>query len=193
MLTKDNQILEQKNKVNNLIILSLLLLVLFISSIIYWYNKQQKYKQRQLIKEMELKKQSLLTYALKMAQKNQLLTDLKNKLKQTDNVPGDINTLRKEIISAINHSIQNDKDWEQFEIYFNDIYQGFYKRLKEKYPDLTENDLRVCSLVKLRFSIKEISNMLFLSPETIKSTRYRIRKKLNLSNDERLSDFLNKI
>lgn len=193
MLAKDNQILEQKNKVNNLIILSLLLLVLLISSIIYWYRKQQQYKEKQLLEEMKLKKQSLLTYSLKMAQKNKLLSDLINKLKQDKTSNKENDMLRKEIINTINHSLQNDKDWEQFEIYFNDIYQGFYDRLKEKYPDLTENDLRVCSLVKLRFSIKEISNMLFLSPETIKSTRYRIRKKLNLAPDERLSDFLNKI
>jgi len=194
LLTKDNKILAQKNRANKFTILSLVLVGLLALSIIYWYKKQQKLKNKQFVKEMKLKKQALVSYALKITQKNQLLYNLKENLSKIElKETNDLKVLQKEVTATITHSVHNDKDWEQFEVYFNDIYQGFYERLKQQFPDLTDNDLRICTLVKLRFTLKEISNLLFSSVETIKSTRYRIRKKLNLQQEQNLSDFLNKV
>jgi len=95
------------------------------------------------------------------------------------------NTLKK--------SLKLDKDWQQFEIYLNDLHAGFYSNLKAKHPNLTKTELRVCSLSKLRYSLKESAQTLSISPDSVKSARYRVKKKLELTGEQDLSDFLNSL
>jgi len=71
------------------------------------------------------------------------------------------------------------------------LHEGVYERLKKEHPNLSNNELRICSLAKLRFNLKEIANTLNLSLDSVKSARYRIRKKMNLETSQDLSDYLN--
>ena len=71
------------------------------------------------------------------------------------------------------------------------MHEGVYERLKKEHPNLSNNELRICSLAKLRFNLKEIANTLNLSLDSVKSARYRIRKKMNLETSQDLSDYLN--
>ncbi|MDP4227934.1 MAG: LuxR C-terminal-related transcriptional regulator, partial [Bacteroidota bacterium] len=68
--------------------------------------------------------------------------------------------------------------------------QGFFKKLKEKYPDLTNNDLRLCSYLRMNFSTKEIARLLNISTRGVEISRYRIRRKFQLSHDVNLTEFL---
>ncbi|HZJ73189.1 MAG TPA: LuxR C-terminal-related transcriptional regulator, partial [Perlabentimonas sp.] len=65
-----------------------------------------------------------------------------------------------------------------------------FKKLLNKYPNLTTNDLRLCSYLKMNFSTKEIARLLNNSTRAVEISRYRLRKKLNLSHDENLTEFL---
>ncbi|WP_298516751.1 tetratricopeptide repeat protein [uncultured Kordia sp.] len=69
----------------------------------------------------------------------------------------------------------------------------FLKRLREKHSNLTKTDIEVCSFIKLGLSRKEISELRKTSLEAIKSTRFRLKKKLNLSAQDSLDDFINSI
>jgi Response regulator containing a CheY-like receiver domain and an HTH DNA-binding domain len=91
----------------------------------------------------------------------------------------------------IKDSIVSDKDkWELFQSNFDRIHENFFRRLKEEYPSLTSTDLRLCAMLKVNLSTKEIASMLNLSVRGIESARYRLRKKFNLSEDQSLTDFL---
>jgi DNA-binding NarL/FixJ family response regulator len=68
--------------------------------------------------------------------------------------------------------------------------QGFFKKLMEQFPDLTTNDLRLCSYLRMNFSTKEIARLLNNSTRGVEISRYRLRKKLNLSHDVNLTEFL---
>ena len=68
--------------------------------------------------------------------------------------------------------------------------QGFFKTLKERYPELTPNDLRLCSYLRMNFTTKEIAQMLNISTRGVEISRHRLRKKLKLKPEDNLFEFL---
>jgi len=60
-------------------------------------------------------------------------------------------------------------------------------------PQLTASEIKIAALLKLNLSTKEIAAITYKTEDGIKSTRYRLRKKLNLSGDENLIPFLMKL
>jgi len=75
---------------------------------------------------------------------------------------------------------------------FQEVYVGFYKKLNEQFPNLTPNDLRLCAFLRLNMTSKEIAELTFQSPESLKTARYRLRKKIGLDRTENLVAFLTK-
>ena len=63
---------------------------------------------------------------------------------------------------------------------------GLSKLLLKKYPHLSLTELKLCELLMLKISSKEIGELTNRSVRTIEFTRYSIRKKMNLSTDENL-------
>ena len=63
-------------------------------------------------------------------------------------------------------------------------------KLNERFPDLTINDKRLCALLAIDLSTKDIAAIINISPESVKKSRYRLRKKLQLETEDGLSEFL---
>lgn len=65
--------------------------------------------------------------------------------------------------------------------------QGQHAELRQKlatmYPVLTENDLRLCVMIKANLSTKEIASLLNITPDSVKKGKHRLRKKLNMHPD----------
>jgi hypothetical protein len=68
--------------------------------------------------------------------------------------------------------------------------EGFFRKLKDKYPSLTPNDLRLCSYLRMNFTTKEIANLTNISSRAVEIGRYRLRRKMNLGHDVNLTEFL---
>ncbi|HET8735166.1 MAG TPA: hypothetical protein VFM69_01075, partial [Pricia sp.] len=98
--------------------------------------------------------------------------------------------LLEELRREIKQHVNIDRDWEDFKRHFEEVHTDFHGRLKEKHPDLSANDLKLCSLTRLNLSIKETAGVLGISPESAKTSRYRLRKKLGLEPDDALLDYL---
>ena len=60
----------------------------------------------------------------------------------------------------------------------------------ERYPNLTQNDLKLCGLLRLNLSTKEIANYTSLSVRGVESARLRLRRKLGLTSDQNIVEFL---
>jgi DNA-binding CsgD family transcriptional regulator len=78
-------------------------------------------------------------------------------------------------------------------LYFEQINKSFFTKLKTINADLTQNDIKLAALIKLRFNIKEAASVLNLSPNSIKGARSRLRNKLKLESSDDLSLFIEKI
>jgi DNA-binding NarL/FixJ family response regulator len=99
------------------------------------------------------------------------------------------NQMRK-VLKSIEAEINLEDNWEQFETHFNQIHQDFLIRLRKEFPQLTPSDIKLCAYLRLNLSSKEIAQLLNITLRGIEASRYRIRKKMNLSPDVNLTDFI---
>lgn len=147
-------------------------------------ENQKKLKEQQLRNDLEYKESQLSALTLQMLQKNELMQELKEKLDGTSSQNN--NDLAKILSKGMNH----DKEWQNFNTHFESINKNFYDKLKQNYPDISPNDLKICALIKLNLSIKEMAAILNISPDSVKTARYRLRKKLQLNSEDNLTDFI---
>jgi FixJ family two-component response regulator len=98
--------------------------------------------------------------------------------------------LKNEIKKAIKINAINKHEWEAFETNLNQIHNEFIVKLSNNYPNLTSKDIKLCVYLKMNLTSKEIAPMMNISFRGVELHRYRLRKKLNLIQDENLSKFL---
>ena len=195
---KEKQETDRRLKIFMLLsILFLFILLAFIVNGIIQRKKRNKLE-KELLKaekekvdeELRYQNRQLASQALIMMQKNkmlQLLYDsLKNTPKEPENIPGYLNRIKHQI----KRNIQSEKDWDLFKLYFEQVNKTFFQKLKAINANLTQSDLRLAALIKLGLNIKEVAAVLSLSPNSIKGARYRLRRKLGLSNEEDLGHFI---
>jgi len=144
-------------------------------------------KQQELQQELDFKNKELTSYALNFVQKNELLQQLQKEVNLVKNTtPKEQSKLIVELGRTINQHVYIDRDWEDFKRFFEEVHVDFHKKLQIKHPDLSSNDLKICILTRLNLNIKETASILGISPESAKTARYRLRKKLNLSTEDEL-------
>ena len=81
-------------------------------------------------------------------------------------------------------------DWNEFESHFDIVNHGFLRKLEMHYPELTDHDLRLCTFLKLKMNSKDISRILFTSPDSVDTARKRLKKKLGLPAEQNLQTYL---
>lgn len=79
--------------------------------------------------------------------------------------------------------IMTDESWSEFKKLFIKVHEGFFTKLRNSYPYLTDTDMRLLSLVKLNLNNREMANMLGITIEGIKKSKQRLRKKMQLPAD----------
>jgi hypothetical protein len=85
---------------------------------------------------------------------------------------------------------KEEDDWNRFSLYFDQVHNNFLTTLKTRFPLLSPTDLKMCAYLRLNLSSKEIAQLLNISPKGVEISRYRIRKKLGLTPEVNLFDFL---
>lgn len=156
------------------------------------YNKQLR--EENLKGELELKSKELTSHTLHLIQKKQLLDEVKTKLNNM--VKDDKRDQRKELkqlINLISFNSNQDKNWDDFRIVFERVHEHFFDTLKKQCDSLTASDLRLAALLKINLSSADIATMLGISQNSLRISRYRLRKKLNLEEGENLSAFIQRI
>jgi tetratricopeptide (TPR) repeat protein/DNA-binding CsgD family transcriptional regulator len=141
--------------------------------------------------ELEHNKLMLANYMENILRKNALLEQLESQISEL-NLPGDEEEREREqnIRKLLNMKILTNEDWQEFKRHFDQVHRGLLHRLQEQYPDLTRGENRLFILLKLKLNSKEISNILGVSPESVKKSRYRLRKKLALEAGFSLGEFV---
>ncbi|MFN0216581.1 MAG: two-component regulator propeller domain-containing protein [Saprospiraceae bacterium] len=139
-----------------------------------------------LILEVENKNRELSNAAFNLIRKNEALQSLKDNLLDSKNEPRALS----KIVREIDAHLEGDHDWEIFEESFNRVHDDFFKRLMQQFPDLTPGDLRLAAYLKMNLSSKEIAPLLNISIRGIENKRYRLRKKLGLSEEANLTEFI---
>jgi tetratricopeptide (TPR) repeat protein len=150
--------------------------------------KTKQLQQDQLKQELEFKNKELTTYTLNLIQKNEVLEELRTALEQQDRSNGQ--SAITNILQKVKYSAHLDKEWDGFKRYFEQVHTGFFDSLLMQYPELSASDLKLCALLKLNLETKEMASLLGISPDSVKVSRSRLRKKLNLEAEQNLTLFL---
>jgi AraC family transcriptional regulator, chitin signaling transcriptional activator len=142
-----------------------------------------KLRSDKLKSEIEARNQELVTSAMAMVKKNELLNILELELNQK-------NPNVKSALRIIKDNLTGNSDWEFFQEAFNKADRDFLKMIKEAHPLLTPNDLKLCVYLRLNLSSKEIARMLNISPQSVEIKRFRLRKKLALDHEQNLTEYI---
>ena len=156
-----------------------------------WEMKtKQKYKD-----EIAGKDRELITSLIQIAQKNEMVLYLRKNLSVIRNtLPAPIQKRVTDMLVKIDeHQRRQVFNWEDFKFHFEKVHQGFFTRLKDKYPGLTPKDQRLCAYINLGLSTKDIAGLVNITPESAEIGRIRLRKKLGLSRLNNLFEFLHQI
>ena len=192
-------ILEQEAEIQDLIrmrlIVSIIVVVLIFGLVIYtqWLRvKKNKLKQaienERLNHELDLKKRELATHTLHIIQKNELLENLQNKVKELKKK--DEGSSYVEITRMINTNRLIDKDWDNFKSVFEQVHPDFFTKLKSLYSNISSNELRMAAMMKMNLNTKEMASVLNITPEGVKKARYRMRKKFDLEAEANVQEYL---
>ena len=155
-------------------------------------QRLQQLKNAQLEAELQNKNNELTLQTTALVKRNQAIQSFLTELEQQKETLGDRypNKLYNRLRSLMEDALNDQADWLQFETYFNSAHHDFMDRLRQQYADLTTGDLRICCLLRMNLSTKEIASLLNVSIRAIEVRRYRLRKRMNLDNDTNLVDFL---
>lgn len=175
--------------VSILLFLTLIIVVLFLKLENNRKRKAEAEKKR-LEDKLEHTNKELATHVLYLMKKNEFILTVITKLKKARL---DAKTENKKIISELIHNLESNSgmiSWEEFEIRFQEVHTDFYSNLRKSYPELSNNEIRLCAFLKLNMTTKEIAAITYQSLNSIKVARYRLRKKLGLTKEHNLNAFL---
>jgi DNA-binding CsgD family transcriptional regulator len=152
-------------------------------------NEQQlmRIRNEQLSQDVDSKSRELAVSTMSLNSKNELLAFIKEDLKKNDE---NENRSIKSVISTINKNISKDDSWNVFKEAFDSADKDFLKKIKLAHPSLTPNDLRLCAYLRLNLSSKEVAPLLNISVRSVEIKRYRLRKKMELSHEQGLVEYI---
>jgi len=163
----------------------------------HWTEKLQTEKEliglrnEKLEAEMVLKNNELASMATTITQKTEFLAHLKDKLeiihKDSDHAENDV---FKEVIKTIDQDLDFDDNWANFQVHFDKLHHNFLHRLRNQYPKLNPSWLLLCAYIRMNKSNKEIAAHMNISVAGVEKRKYRLREKIGLDAEEKLSVFI---
>lgn len=172
-----------------------------IAGLLYFGFRQRskrtkaEFEQKEALVKSELafKRKELVTQTLHLVNKNALIEDLKNDLKEIRKTSETHTKEIGKIIKDLQQENASDANWEVFKSHFAAVHNDFDIKLRSRAPDITDNEIRLAAFIKMKLSTKEIAGMLNVQPESVTKSKYRLKKKFNLDADEDFDVFLDQI
>ena len=194
------QLKEQNENLSNInyslgILLFLIGIFLIVSLLGYYFIIENNRKKNNEIKERNLelshqilaKEKEMITLATNLLHNKQYFKEIKADLRA---IRTEDKAIIKSVNNQINYVLERDEDWEVLKKHFNAVHENFYDKLITKHSSISETELRHCLFIKLHLQTKEIARILLIDPRSVQTSRYRIKKKLNLNEEQDLRNYL---
>ena len=142
---------------------------------------------------VSLKNRELVSIAVNIMQNNEFNLKILDEINELNTEYGVRNKKMEKKLKGLSHEIAlkiKGESWVQFEAYFKNVNPQFFEKLTEQFPGITPAEIKLAAFLRLNLSTKEIASITFLSNESIKTARTRLRKRLQLSPDDNLVSFL---
>lgn len=159
-------------------------------------EKEEILKDKELLEEDVIhKSKELVNYTTLLAKKRELLSELFEQLKTLKDLAKNDPARQAitDLLKKIKLNLESDEYIRVFEANFERVHQEFFNQLKANFSDLTPKELQLCAFVRMNLTNKEIAAILNLSVRGIETARYRLRKRLGMSQEQDMSQFLEKL
>jgi len=200
------QKLDDEKKMQSLTRNSLLGGIFSLAAIALLFINRQRLKYRiiqgkmqtekmQADKELNNARLQLTNFTRNIQEKNELIEKFSAEIERLQALPCSVELpdTQANLQKLQQSTILTEEQWEDFRTVFEKVHNGFFLRLREKLPDLSPAEVRFIALSKLNFNNKEMAGILGISTDAIRMSRHRLRKKLNLPEDENLDKLVEKI
>ncbi|HNY01047.1 MAG TPA: tetratricopeptide repeat protein [Bacteroidales bacterium] len=145
-----------------------------------------------MAEELQYKERELLVHVMSVEQRNELLTDIGRRIRDSFSNQNGEDHIQKvnEIIASIKMQLNQNGESVLFNQQFTQVHESFQANLVKEHPTLTKSELKFCAYLRLNLSGSQIAGNLNVTQEAIRKTRYRIRKKMNLTPETSLETYL---
>lgn len=202
----ENIIYKERKRTDGLIILGLFVICLILGLTSFIIIKQIQRKRRQDKEILTLKAQkmedelnateremrALLSTIL---DKNKVIFELSEQLETAEkNQHSQSDTEREVMLNNLqSFSLLTENDWIEFKRLFEKLNPGFFDFFHDQFPEITAAEIRLAALIKLNLSNIEMARTLAISPDSVRKTNLRLRKKLNIESADDLTRFIKAI
>jgi DNA-binding NarL/FixJ family response regulator len=146
---------------------------------------------------VEMKRQEVMNVALSIVEQREFLESLSETLKKLEKAEDDKekDRLIGELSTSIKQrlSYEGDVDSQYFYAQAESLHEDFYAKLSENFPNLTQQEKRLATLLRLGFSSKYIATLMNITSKSVEISRYRLRQKLGLEKGDNLVNFIKSI
>ncbi|PYF74371.1 ligand-binding sensor domain-containing protein [Pedobacter nutrimenti] len=152
-------------------------------------------KNEKLQAELEFQTSELASSALNLVQQKEFLAKVKDELQhlqRSGKEAVEVSEIKK-IQRMLTGEDKLNEQWQQFFIHFDKVHAGFLSLVKERYPTINQQELKLCAYLIMNLSSKEIAQLMAISVRGVEISRYRLRKKLQIPTEMNLFEFLFKI
>jgi DNA-binding CsgD family transcriptional regulator len=156
--------------------------------------RQKNEIERKNILLEEQKNRELSSKVLEIYKKNQTLQDIQKQVEET--IPlleGKHKSSLKNIVRSIKMAINDKHNWENFRLYFEKVHPSFFTVLKQNFSNLTTEDIKYCAYMRIQMSNREIAHLLNINQESVRTHKYRIKKKMALAREVDLQQYIDTI
>jgi DNA-binding CsgD family transcriptional regulator len=133
----------------------------------------------------------LSQYVMELDQKTEVLHKVKERISYLyPNVDDATRIELMSIVNSIKMTANDTKLWDDFKIYFEQSNPNFLLTLAQKHPSLSSKDLKYCCYIKMNMSNNDITNLLGINQDSVRTHKYRLKKKLTLEKEQDIISYL---
>jgi xylulokinase len=142
---------------------------------------------------LKSKENDLKTTTLKLSAADELLQEARQLLEKQLSANGKSNAHERDLHRKIDHFLKDQQSWDTLERRVELMQDDVYQKLHHSFPELSVEDIQLCNLIRMNLSTKELASVLNLSVRGVETRRYRLRKKLGLDREDKLTVFLEEV
>ncbi|AHJ97153.1 7TM-DISM domain-containing protein [Hymenobacter swuensis] len=145
-------------------------------------HQQQQATNQELQEQLEANQRELASTSLYVQQKNALLAELKQQIRELNAQSPATQSELSGIKSILQTNLYLDEDWGRFKLHFEQVHPRFFEDLQVRYPALTKHEQRLYCYFHINLSTKEIAALLNIDPASVRRAKTRLYKKMAAAN-----------
>ena len=172
---------EVQRWVFGLIVFLGLIIILFV---LYAYWSYRKLSLARIAHEQEIfsQKQQMMEklHQEELSHRDVQLSVIRNYLQKKIEVVEKLDSI---VPNEGKHIVLSDNDWTELEVFLDSVEDLFVSRLKKEHPNLSNADVRLMMLLRLKLSQKTLASIYCVSEKAIKQKLFLYKDKVGIKNE----------